>query len=254
MAAAIVTLSAGCESKHNQAAGPHEPGSTTPTPASEAPAPPSMASSPAPASSGPMRSIAKDELCVTEGSIAPAAGGKLGVSVPKMRAVLSRTTPAIAELRFTYKGRTAEVAALGSGEVRQQLGLKLRAQDPCNLIYAMWRIEPKPGLVVQIKRNAGMRTSRECKNGGYSTVKPRASKHVPDLAPGSAHVLRAELTGSTLRVLADGEVVWEGDLGPEALTIDGPIGVRSDDAAFDFELFAPADKDARPCAKGLEGD
>ena len=64
-----------------------------------------------------------------------------------------------AEARFKYLGPTSQEARLGSGESRRQFGLRLRAQDPCNLVYAMWRIEPEPMLVVSVKRNPGMHSS-----------------------------------------------------------------------------------------------
>ena len=41
------------------------------------------------------------------------------------------------------------------GELRRQFGLKLRAQDACNLVYVMWRIEPASKLVVSIKCRTG---------------------------------------------------------------------------------------------------
>jgi hypothetical protein len=60
-------------------------------------------------------------------------------------------TPPFAEAHFTYLGSTGNEARLGSGELRRQFGLKLRAEDACNLVYAMWRIEPESKLVVSVK-------------------------------------------------------------------------------------------------------
>ena len=42
-----------------------------------------------------------------------------------------------------------------------------------------------------------------------------------------------------MRVFGDGDVVWEGDVGPQALAFDGPVGVRSDNVRVQFKLFAP---------------
>src|SRR5438477_7556608 len=92
--------------------------------------------------------VARANLCITEGAIDQLPGRLLGVAVPKMRAVARTGGGQAIELRFRYLGITAQVDRLGSGELRQQLGLKLRAQDACNLVYAMWRIAPEPGLVV----------------------------------------------------------------------------------------------------------
>ncbi len=185
---------------------------------------------------GPLAPLAVDALCVTSGAAEPHGMTRFAVSAPTFRAVSTSASDTRAELRFTYLGPTATTRALGSGAIRQQLGLKLRAQDPCNLVYAMWRLEPESKLVVQVKRNAGARTSAECGNRGYTTVKPLLSAPVPPVAVGSSHVLAAELHGTTLDVKADGVLVWKGDLGPDALAIDGPVGVRSDNVHFEAEL------------------
>jgi len=41
-----------------------------------------------------------------------------------------------------------------------------------------------------------------------------------------------------MRVYANNTLVWEGDLGPQALAFEGPVGVRGDNGRFEFELFA----------------
>src|SRR5205814_3112080 len=128
--------------------------------------------------------------------------------------------------------------------------------DSCNVVYAMWRIEPKSGLVVSVKSNPGKHTHAECGNSGYTNVKPATSKPLPALAAGDSRTLRADLNGDRMRVLVDRDVVWEGALGPEASAFEGPVGVRSDDAAFDFDLLATAAPAVRPCSSdsGREGD
>src|SRR5256885_9993254 len=98
--------------------------------------------------------------CVPRGRIAP--GGR--VSVPKMRAVLPASDGNSAELRFTYFGPSEPEEPLASGLPRRQIGLKLRAQDPCNLVYVMWRIHPEARMVVSVKRNPGKHASRDCGN------------------------------------------------------------------------------------------
>ncbi len=90
-----------------------------------------------------------------------------------MRAYLNAITAHQVEVHFTYLGSTGNEARLGSGELRRQFGLKLRAQDACNLVYAMWRIEPESKLVVSIKSNPGQHTSAECGNRGYRNIKPQ---------------------------------------------------------------------------------
>jgi hypothetical protein len=176
-------------------------------------------------------------LRATQGALKSKAGGQLRVESPKMRAVASGSTGPVTELRSTYMGPTEEQQPLASGELRRQLGLKLRARDGCNVVYVMWRLAPKPGLVVSLKRNPGQSTSAECGNRGYSTVRPERQARVPKLKSGEAHVLRAELDGRALRVRVDGASVWEGELPAEALTFDGPPGVRTDNARVELELL-----------------
>jgi hypothetical protein len=179
--------------------------------------------------------VSRASLCVTEGEVGEASGGRLAVNSSKMRAYFDAFTAPVAEMDFTYLGSTGNEARLGSGELRRQLGLKLRAADACNLVYVMWRIEPESKLVVSIKSNPGQHTSAECANRGYRNIKPARSKHT----------LRAEMNGGSLTVFADGVNVLDGDLGADALAFDGPIGMRSDNAKLELRLLAePPDANA----------
>lgn len=183
-------------------------------------------------------SVSRANLCVTEGAIEESPGERLSVGVPKMRAYLNVLTPQIVEARFTYLGPTGNEARLGSGELRRQFGLKLRAQDACNLVYAMWRIEPESKLVVSVKSNPTQHSSAQCGNRGYRNIKPRRSTPVPALRSGDAHTLRAEMDGAEMKVFADNSLVWEGSVGSEALGFDGPVGIRSDNARLQIGLRA----------------
>jgi hypothetical protein len=202
----------------------------------------------------PSTSLSVSQLCVTEGTLT-AAGERLAIESPKLRAVAALATDPAAELRFTYLGATNETTALGSGAVRRQIGLKLRAQNGCNLVYAMWRIEPKNEIVVQVKRNKGQSSFAECENRGYRNVAPRHAVSVAEVAVGSSHVLRAAMRGADLTVWADGAVVWEGSVGDDVLDMDGPVGFRSDNGRFAVAFVAGSDgspRAARACvdAKG----
>ena len=104
----------------------------------------------------------------------------------------------------------------------------------CNLVYAMWRIEPESKLVVSVKSNPGEHTSAQCGNRGYQNIKPRRSSPLPALRPGDTHTLRAEMNGAEMKVFADNSLVWEGSVGP--LAFDGPVGIRSDNARLQIEL------------------
>jgi hypothetical protein len=183
-------------------------------------------------------SVPYRKLCVTEGAIEQASGNRMSVDVPKMRAFVTVATTQDVEARFTYFGKTAGEKPLGSGEMRRQFGFKFRAQDACNLVYAMWRIKPESKFVVSVKSNPGQHTSAEGANRGYRNIRPVDSRPVPVLRPGVTHTLRAELNGAEMRVYADNHLMWEGNVGSEGRRLDGPVGIRSDNAKLVIELRA----------------
>jgi hypothetical protein len=198
----------------------------------------SLAQSTPASSSPPLQLIDKAKLCVTNGTVNALPSGKLAIETPSSRAVVRGGTAQTAEIRFRYLGPSASSKPLASGELRRQIGLKLRAEDACNLLYAMWHIEPDAKFGVSIKRNPGKHTSEECHADGYITIKPRNSVELPKIRPGDYHTLRAELKGTELRLLADERMVWEGTVGGGVAEFDGPVGLRTDNARFEFEYFA----------------
>jgi hypothetical protein len=198
--------------------------------------------------------VSRPNLCVTEGNLDVLSGQELSVDVPKMRAYVNSQTPALAEVRFTYMGATAKDSPLASGEMRRQFGLKLHAQDPCNLVYAMWRFEPESKIVVSIKSNPGQHTSAECSNHGYQNIKPRVSSPAPPVGSGESHTLAAEMQGTELRVFADNHPVWEGSLSDEVLGFNGPVGMRSDNVRLRivFSTTPPAHPSSPSGCRGPE--
>lgn len=190
--------------------------------------------------------VSPANLCVTEGAIEKTASGRLAVNAPKMRAYVNAWTSQSVELRFNYLGGTSKESALGSGAIRRQFGLKLRAQDPCNLVYAMWRVDPEAKLVVSVKRNPNAHTSAECGNRGYENIKPRKASPVPRLRAGESHTLRAEMKKEELRVFVDDHEVWAGDVGADAASLVGQVGIRSDNARLAFDLKAGKYEGAHP--------
>lgn len=184
------------------------------------------------------RTIKLSELCVSEGHVTQGRDGMLSVDDTKMRAIVPAPAAGI-EARFNYLGPTAETSALGSGAVRRQFGLKLRAQDPCNLVYAMWRFEPKPEIVVQVKSNPGEHESSACGNNGYVTVRPDQVSPVEAPAVGVPHRLAATVRGTALQVQVDGATAWQGDLGAAPVAAGGEVGVRSDNVRLALSLSAP---------------
>jgi hypothetical protein len=200
--------------------------------------------------------ISRAKLCVTEGAIGSLPGNKLTVDVPKMRAFVDDSTEQAIQTHFTYLGPTAKQSQLGSGATRVQFGLKLHAKDACNLVYAMWRIEPESELVISLKRNPGQHTSSQCANHGYQNIKPDRSKLVPPLRPGDSHRLRAQINGLELTVFVDDSVVWEGSLPRVVLGFQGAVGIRSDNARLELQISVreapPVPRPSVTCRPGPE--
>jgi hypothetical protein len=181
-------------------------------------------------------------LCVTKGKVTDARV----VDVPTFRAVVPGHAGDAAAMKVIVHGATEKARALASGQERRQVGLKLRAQDGCNLVYVMWRLDPKPKLEVSVKRNPGQRTAKECGADGYTKVKPQRTKRLPSLIDDREHELRAEIAGSSLVATVDGETVWEGMLPELAGDLRGPAGVRSDNLSLELLSLAVEARDAAP--------
>jgi hypothetical protein len=176
------------------------------------------------------------DLCVTHGHI---AAGDRGLAIDEaVRAVAPGTDGDAVGLRFTYRGPSSEETKLKSGEVRRQVGLKLKAEDGCNLVYVMWRLSPKPGLEVSVKRNPGDHDNDECGTSGYTKIRPSAERPISVLENDKEHVLQAEIHGDALTAWVDGKVAWEGTLTSDARDLSGPAGLRADNMQLDAELLA----------------
>jgi hypothetical protein len=193
------------------------------------------------AQQGPsLQRIDRDWLCITNGAVSILASGRLAIDTPSSRAVVqaaaTNTADQIAEIRFQYLGPSQESKLLSSGELRRQIGLKLRAADSCNLIYAMWHIEPDTRVAVSIKQNPALHAHEQCGARGYLNFKSQTG--AAPIQSGETHTLRAELHGQDLTVTADGKIAWQGSLGRELALPLGPPGFRTDNARFVFDYFA----------------
>lgn len=190
-------------------------------------------------STGELEPVASQRLCITDGRLDRLDPTTLSVDVGRMRGFVAGDASRSAELAFSYPGPSRDEERLANGELRRQIGLKLRAKDTCNVVYVMWHIEPTSRIVVQVKSNPGASTHAQCGDAGYLAVHPAAGTAPPAIQPGEKHVLRADLDGDLLTVMADGMLAWQGRLPAEASVIDGPAGIRSDNGHFDFELRVP---------------
>lgn len=167
-------------------------------------------------------------ICVTKGQLSP--GNRVGV--PTFRAVAIGTSGEAIGLDFLFEGQSRQTRALASGQLRHQIGLKLRAQDGCNLVYAMWRLDPRPQLEVQLKYNPGARTHAECGARGYERLSPSYHGTMPAMQVGGRYSIDAQINQGELIAWINGQLVWRGYLPGEASYISGPSGIRSDNLAY----------------------
>jgi hypothetical protein len=207
----------------------------------------------APAPHGPsieVAPLAADRLCITRGAV---ADGK--IIEPTVRGFALGAGGDAAELTFVYQGDTDDARELASGQLRRQLGLKLRAQDSCNVVYVMWRLDPRPAIDVSVKYNPTKHSHAECGADGYTKVKPYKKPFVTAFEYKTPHKLRAEIVGDELSVWIDGKLLWQGRLPDSARDIHGPAGIRSDNVKLELiSLAAPHSEGKPPTCKREGGD
>jgi hypothetical protein len=185
--------------------------------------------------------VKRAQLRVTSGAISTEGSDTaLQTDSAEMRAVQRDGNPpaALARLWFQFRGPSAETKRLRSGLVRRQIGLKLRAGDPCNLIYVMWRVYPDRVIEISLKRNPGLHTSQACGNAGYHDIavipQPRGIRQPHVLEVGTRRAANGALA---LSVYADDTLVRRLTVGADLTTgLEGPIGVRSDNGSYRFRL------------------
>ncbi len=181
------------------------------------------------------------ELRPTSGTLERTSASTFTIEDPSFRAELGDTPRDSAEIAFVYRGPTRRDAPLASGELRRQIGLKLRAKDTCNVVYVMWHIEPSRGIEVSVKSNPGQATHEECGDRGYTFIKSAwVGDDTSEIRTGDRHDISATIAGATLRVVADGRPAWVGDLPLQAFQANGPVGVRTDNGVFEVELRVSA--------------
>jgi hypothetical protein len=187
--------------------------------------------------------IPRHQLEVTSGAVSTyGPKAELYTNEPEMRAVVrdGGRHASRARVWFRLQGASTITKPLGSGLVRRQIGLKLQASDPCNLVYVMWRNFPDRAIEISVKRNPGQTTSAQCGNNGYTDLAV-----VPIPVPASdhhAHTLevhtRPGADGSlAVAVYTDGSLLRRQRV-PAALAagLAGPVGVRSDNGEYLFRL------------------
>jgi hypothetical protein len=178
-------------------------------------------------------------LRMTLGEVQPLPSSRFRVAEAKTRGVMDHSDGRAARLQFIYHGPSRDTAALGSGKLVRQIGVKLLAQDGCNLLYVMWRQAPKPSLYVASKTNPGKTRHKECGTDGYVALVPTSSAPIKSFDDGRGHSIDARVVGQTLTVRIDDAVVWEGPVAAQTLALAGPAGFRTDNGEFEFKLETP---------------
>ena len=185
----------------------------------------------------------RSDLRVSLGTISQTTSGYLTVVGPKERAVRTSGKHSQALLRFRYRGPSQKTAPLDSGAVIEQIGLKMRAMNTCNLLYIMWRIKPTEEIYIAIKRNPGKTNYKDCGANGYKVLGRVPVKPLGITAANQkTHRLGASVTETAGRyaceVTIDGRPVWSESINAKLIAdIKGPVGFRSDNGSFIFKLF-----------------
>lgn len=197
-------------------------------------------------------SVPHGRLKVTSGKITISDSGRyLQTGSAGMRAVDTSSDGNIGLLQIIYHGLSSVVKPQANGDVRSQVGLKLRSANPCNLLYVMWRIYPEEVISISRKANPNLETSLECGAGGYTRVVPLFP--VPGhatLRNGERRYFGAEIVeDSVLNVYIDNELTRSIDLNADIETqrfltnTQGVSGIRSDnvDLTFKFKIRRSSD-------------
>jgi hypothetical protein len=185
----------------------------------------------------------RSDLRVSLGTISQTKSGYLTVVGPKERAVRTSGKHSQALLRFRYRGPSEKTAPLDSGAVIQQIGLKMRAMNTCNLLYIMWRIKPTEEIYIAIKRNSGKSKYDDCLANGYIVLGRVPLKPLGiTAATQKTHRLGASVTEIAGRyageVTIDGRRIWSDDIDAKHISdINGPVGIRADNGSFIFKLL-----------------
>lgn len=203
--------------------------------------------------------VSLTDLCVTEGTITALPAHRLLVTNPNVHATLNRETPQDIEADFVYLGPSGESDTASSSQNHHQFGFELFAQDACNLVYVMWRLEPESNIGVFVKSNPQQHIHDECGRRGTITAEAEYKLPLPPVRAGEhiSHTLRAKIKGSRLLVFADGALVWRCELSPEILRTRGPVGIHCDNAKLEIMLtVAPpaANAPVIPCKPAAESD
>ena len=179
---------------------------------------------------------------VTSGAVQPAGEGWYSVDTSNLRAWTGQMGTAQGALDFVWNGLPAVTKPLESGDMREQIALRL-GPNQMNEISMAWRMNSGGGIVVQMKYNPGISDPAPGQSNvtGYSTIQPSYYKAPAQLAQGQQHQIQYVTSGNQLEIYADGTLSWKGTLPAEAMAImRGELNVRADNWRGNFALATGA--------------
>lgn len=176
-----------------------------------------------------------------------AGGGLLETATSVTRAQDEASLGDAGMIRFRILGPTAEQTPLSDGEMLQQVGLRLRVRDTCNVLFVMWATTPREHIRVVLKTHPDMARFADCGAGGYTQVADfdRASYGFRSALQGGESSLAVRIVddrfiriylndGSAPLAIVDARA--NATLESFLTTIRGHTGVRSDNLRLSFEL------------------
>ncbi len=169
---------------------------------------------------------------ITDGAISK-SGSLYQIETPELRATIKGSSGASLVTTFTYLGPTVQQSRLSDGELRHQFALVLRAQDICNRVYISVHFDTNE-VYVQVKRNPGKVTHKDCGDEGYTTV---ADWTVPPVRVGEPYYLSSRIVNTTLAVNTGG-LSHLVKLPSTAFEFNGPAGLRTDNVRVRFSVEA----------------
>lgn len=152
------------------------------------------------------------------------------IDSPKVRTTIPHTEGTHATLVYTVEGNSSIQEPLQSGEMRHQIGLKLLAQNSCNVVYVM---RHEASINISVKLNPLDTLSQECQDRGYFNIPSTPSALIGNYQ----HTLEAYIDMHTLiiTVIDDGRVITA-QLPPNTAVLRGNIGFRSDNVKASLSI------------------
>ena len=154
--------------------------------------------------------------------------GVIGYSVetPTSRADIPSHSGENLEIKVRYLGPTDQKEYFANGTYQEQVGIKLRSVNGCNVVYIMRRINPNPSISLSIKSNPGVTTV--CGDKGYTMIK---SILVPAPKIGEEFTLAGSFNQNIVTIKLNNQELFTSEV---PIVTKGDAGIRTDNAKIIF--------------------